>query len=76
MNDYMSMYAAGVQLNPELITRVKPLTTVDLSVSWIVTNHLNVQFAGRNIFKAAAPFTVVDSLPYDTSRYNIEGRSL
>ncbi|MGQ7496162.1 hypothetical protein ACTGY1_10400, partial [Streptococcus suis] len=56
LNDYMSMYAAGVQLNPELITWVKPLTTVDLSVSWIVTNHLNVQFAGRNIFKAAAPF--------------------
>lgn len=76
LNDYMSMYAAGVQTNPELITRVKPLTTVDLSVSWVVTNRLNIQFAGRNIFKAAAPFTVVDSLPYDTSRYNIEGRSL
>ncbi|WP_343527050.1 TonB-dependent receptor [Sphingomonas sp.] len=76
LNDYMSMYAAGVQLNPELITRVKPLTTVDLSVSWIATNNFSIQFAGRNIFKAAAPFTVVDSLPYDTARYNIEGRSL
>lgn len=76
LNDYMSIYAAGVQLNPELITRVRPLTTVDLSVSWIVSNNVSVQFAGRNIFKAAAPFTVVDSLPYDTARYNVEGRSL
>lgn len=76
LNDYMSMYAAGVQLNPELITRVKPLTTVDLSVSWIASKRFSLQFAGRNIFKAPAPFTVVDYLPYDTSRYNVEGRSL
>lgn len=76
LNDYYSFYAAGVQQNPELIRRVKPLTTVDLSVSWVVSKQLNVQLAGRNIFKTAAPFTVVDSLPYDTARYNVEGRSL
>lgn len=76
LNDYMSFFAAGQQRNPELITRVKPLTTVDLSVSWVVSDRLNLQLAGRNILKADAPFTVVDSLPYDTARYNIEGRSV
>lgn len=75
LNDYYSDYAAGGQLNPELIRRVDPLTTVDLSVSWVVSNHVNLQVAGRNIFKARAPFTVVDMLPYDTARYNLEGRS-
>ncbi|WP_312488558.1 TonB-dependent receptor domain-containing protein [Sphingomonas sp.] len=76
LNDYFSDFAAGVQLNPDLITRVAPLTTVDLSVSWVVSKNLNLQLAGRNILKAQAPFTVVDYLPYDTARYNIEGRSV
>ncbi len=76
LNDYYSNYAAGVQTNPEWIRRVDPLTTVDLSVSWLVSNHLNLQFAGRNILKARAPFTVVDNLPYDTARYDLAGRSL
>lgn len=76
LNDYYSNYAAGVQLNPELIKRVSPLTTVDLSVNYVVSNQWSIQFAGRNIFKAPAPFAVVDSLPYDTARYNVEGRSL
>lgn len=76
LNDYYSSYRAGVQLNQELIRRVKPLTTIDLSVSWVVTKQFSLQFAGRNIFKAAAPFALVDSLPYDTARYNVEGRSL
>ncbi len=75
LNDYMSIYNAGIQSNKDLITRVAPLTTVDLSISWVATKNLNIQFAGRNILKAAAPFTVVDNLPYDTSRYNIEGRT-
>ncbi|MEH3099110.1 TonB-dependent receptor domain-containing protein [Sphingomonas adhaesiva] len=76
LNDYLSIYAGGVQLNPDLITRVAPLTTVDLSMSWIVSNGLTLQFAGRNILKARAPFTVVDTLPYDTARYDVQGRSL
>ena len=76
LNDYYSNYAAGVQTNPEWIRRVDPLTTVDLSVSWLVSNHLNLQFAVRNILKARAPFTVVDNLPYDTARYDLAGRSL
>ena len=74
-NDYYSDYAAGVQVNPELIKRVDPLTTVDLSVSWVAKDWLNIQLSGRNIFKADAPFAVVGSLPYDTARYNVEGRS-
>ncbi|WP_294238587.1 TonB-dependent siderophore receptor [uncultured Sphingomonas sp.] len=76
INDYAGYYAAGIQQAPKLITPVAPLTTVDASVSWVVNNRLNLQLVGRNIFKAAAPFTVVDNLPYDTARYNIEGRSV
>lgn len=76
LNDYMAFYAAGQLQSPELVTRVDPLTTVDLSVSWVVSNQLNLQLSGRNILKARAPFTVVDSLPYDTARYNIEGRAV
>lgn len=76
LNDYYSAYAAGVQLNPEWIKRIKPLTTVDLSVSWAATDWFNVQLAGRNILKAAAPLAIVDTLPYDTARYNVEGRSV
>jgi len=76
LNDYAGYYAAGTQQAPKLVTPVAPLTTVDASVSWVVNKRLNLQLVGRNIFKAAAPFTVVDSLPYDTARYNIEGRSV
>ncbi len=75
INDYWSDFAAGIQTNPELIRRVSPLTTVDLSVSWVATKNLNLQLAARNLFKAAPPFAVVATLPYDTARYNIEGRS-
>lgn len=76
LNDYAGYYAGGVQQAPQLITRVAPLTTMDASVSWVVTKRLNLQLVGRNILKTAAPFTVVENLPYDTARYNVEGRSI
>ncbi|MGP7796825.1 TonB-dependent receptor domain-containing protein [Sphingomonas sp. CLY1604] len=75
-NDYLTSLNAGRVDNPDLITRVSPLTTVDLSVNWAVRNNLSVQFSGRNILKARAPFTVVENLPYDTARYDVAGRTL
>jgi len=76
VNDYLSTLNAGRIANPELITPVKSLTTVDFSANWAVNPAFSIQFSGRNIFKAAAPFTVVDTLPYDTARYDVRGRTL
>ncbi len=76
LNDYDVYMAAGRVLDTSFYKPVDSMTTIDLTASWRVNNQLRMNFAGRNIFDTKPPFVVVGGRPYDTARYNAEGRTL
>ncbi|MDJ0276415.1 TonB-dependent receptor [Sphingomonas sp. 2R-10] len=79
-NDYLVDYAAGLLNNTEngfpRAFRVSPYTVFDLTASLKTHERFTFNLASRNILDAKPPFTVVQGRPYDTVRYNIEGRTV
>jgi iron complex outermembrane receptor protein len=53
----------------------KPLTTVDLTVTYRFDNGIRVRVGGRNIFKATSP-VLWSGLPYDARRWDARGQVL
>ncbi len=53
----------------------KPLTTVDLTVTYRFDNGIRVRVGGRNIFKATS-HVLWGSLPYDPRRWDARGQVL
>ena len=76
INDYWAFYAAGKLTNPQDVKPVRSYTTFDLTVSWQGPRGMRLGLTGRNIFDAAPPFALVDERPYDTARYNVNGRTI
>lgn len=74
-NNYTVYQAAGVYYDTNQIRSVRSYTTFDLTGSWRVRKDVRLNLAARNIFDAKPPFVVIDSLPYDTARYNVAGRT-
>jgi iron complex outermembrane receptor protein len=74
-NNYTVYQAAGVYYDTNQIRPVRSYTTFDLTGSWRVRKDVRLNLAARNIFDAKPPFVVIDSLPYDTARYNVAGRT-
>lgn len=75
INNYTVYMAGGVTNNLTQVRTVRSYATFDLTASWRVRNDLRLNVASRNIFDAPPPFVVIDSLPYDTARYNVAGRT-
>ncbi|VXC61463.1 TonB-dependent receptor domain-containing protein [Sphingomonas sp. 8AM] len=55
---------------------IHSLATYDLNVRWQPVRSLSASIGGRNIFNARPPFALIDSRPFDASRYDIRGRVL
>lgn len=75
INDYTVYQSAGTYNNTNQIRSVRSYTTFDLTGSWRVRKDVRMNLAARNIFDAKPPFVVINSLPYDTARYNVAGRT-
>lgn len=81
-NDYGMQYDGGVPADtdfdgtPDQPFPVGGLTTFDVAGSWRYDDAVTITFGGRNIFKAAPPFALIDRRPFDASRYDIRGRVL
>jgi iron complex outermembrane recepter protein len=76
INDYEVLMSGGNITNPDYSKPVGSMLTFDLTAGWRIDNKVRLNFAGRNIFDADAPFVVVSTRPYDTARYNPAGRTL
>lgn len=61
---------------PDRPFRIHSLATYDLNVRWQPAPALTATIGGRNIFNAKPPFALIDSRPFDASRYDIRGRVL
>ncbi len=55
---------------------IHSLATYDLNVRWQPVRNLSASIGGRNIFNAKPPFALIDTRPFDASRYDIRGRVL
>jgi iron complex outermembrane receptor protein len=75
LNNYTVTRSGGNVNNTDQIRPVRSYTTFDLTGSWRVRKDVRMNLAARNIFDAKPPFAVIDSLPYDTARYNVAGRT-
>lgn len=76
INDYAVFTAAGTATNAAVAKKVDDYLTIDLTGSWRVSNDVRLAVAGRNILDAKPPLAVISERPYDTARYNAEGRTL
>lgn len=75
VNDYDTSLEAGLETATETRRRVDSYTTFDLTGSWNTTQRFRFNFAVRNLFNPKPPFALVQNRPYDTARYNANGRT-
>ena len=61
--------------DPRPALTAKPLTTVDLTVTYRFDNGIRVRVGGRNIFKATS-HVLWGTLPYDARRWDARGQVL
>lgn len=55
---------------------IHSLATYDLNLRWQPVRSLSASIGGRNIFNAKPPFALIDTRPFDASRYDLRGRVL
>ncbi len=75
VNDYNVTFQSGIETATELRRKVDSYTTFDLTGSWATKYNLKFNFAIRNMFNPKPPFALVQNRPYDTGRYNANGRT-
>lgn len=61
---------------PDRAFPIHSLATYDLNLRWQPVRSLSASIGGRNIFNAKPPFALIDSRPFDASRYDMRGRVL
>lgn len=75
INDYDNGFNGGVQNVTPNLRKVDSYTTFDLTGSWNTKYNVRFNFAVRNMFNPKPPFALVQNRPYDTARYNANGRT-
>ncbi len=75
INDYDTSLEAGLVTATETRRKVDKYTTFDLTGSWNTKYGFRFNFAVRNMFNPKPPFALVQNRPYDTARYNANGRT-
>ncbi len=75
INDYDTTLEAGLETATETRRTVDSYTTFDLTGTWNTNQRFRFNFAVRNLFNPKPPFALVQNRPYDTARYNANGRT-